>query len=847
MFVVGEPGDGKSVIGQKLLQHYQSQGFEPYCVTSVDEFFQCWTLQPNKPLVILVDDVFGKLNFTPSDAAHWCQIRQICTVTAGKSKLIFTSRRHLYAEFCEKFVTQRESVNALVLNLSDTNSRLTTEDKYEMLQGFCDANNVNIIVRELKSIASNPGNTTSYPFACKFFTSVGDFRKRGGEFFTKPIEILQEYIETLRQTNKTSYFCLVVLMLSGGQLQVSSLDASQTEEQQARITAIATACGLQQGSCPGELKKCLLGMKGVLLYQDDTTHIVEFSHEIAEEAVVVNFGSHNPQELLTLCSAAFIQQHVNATVSTTGLVIQIQPSMYKILAKRFLLDILEDNAEWVFKNPVVCDINFQKIWCKVFSENLPLMHKILEKEKHCWSQVKDGKLKVDWNGPLGLMKDKTTGKSVTSVFCWAVYSGAQVILDFLMDRVEQFLPVETLKGTSLHGSIIPATKGRQTLKEATPKKILKSLVLQAEIQNCTRPSFIHIAAGSGDLDMLSILLQHQVAITTKDSFGLTPTLCAAMHGHAEAVKLLLKSSDAALVARDTFGRGLLYLASLHGMLEIAEIIIFKGAVTSKESRDSYGITPLHLSASRGDNELTMLLIKQGFDIRAKDFQGCTPLHHSSGGGFEKTVKIILDADADVNALDKSERSALHHASRAGADKAVSLLLERGGSVSTRDKDGNTALHLAAQFGHCACVTALTEKGAGTDEKNASGWSPLHLAAQEGRNDCIRMLVKAGVSVGQVGGEGETALHCAASYGHVNTVLILLELGASLSARDDRGWTPLHSATWIEQEQIVALLLDKGANPADKTITGRTALDFAELWHSKDMVQLMMDKLADEWC
>ena len=97
---------------------------------------------------------------------------------------------------------------------------------------------------------------------------------------------------------------------------------------------------------------------------------------------------------------------------------------------------------------------------------------------------------------------------------------------------------------------------------------------------------------------------------------------AATLGNIEAVKQHLAAGTDVHSKRG--GRTLLHNAvSSRGRKEIVELLINKGA--NVNSKDVFGVTPLHLAALGGKTEIAKILIEKGANINARNRDGESPL------------------------------------------------------------------------------------------------------------------------------------------------------------------------------------------------------------------------------
>jgi ankyrin repeat protein len=123
-----------------------------------------------------------------------------------------------------------------------------------------------------------------------------------------------------------------------------------------------------------------------------------------------------------------------------------------------------------------------------------------------------------------------------------------------------------------------------------------------------------------------------------------------------------------------------------------------------------GLSVLHLAAQQGNVEIAQLLIARGANLEAKTrIGGYTPLHLASMSAQEAVVRALLSAKANPIAITTNTGvTPLHLAAKAlGGEGAVQALLENGAPVDAPEfSAGQTALMFAASAGRTGSVRAL---------------------------------------------------------------------------------------------------------------------------------------------
>jgi ankyrin repeat protein len=369
---------------------------------------------------------------------------------------------------------------------------------------------------------------------------------------------------------------------------------------------------------------------------------------------------------------------------------------------------------------------------------------------------------------------------------------------------------------------------------------------------------LNAPAEKGSLEMLQTLLR--VDETPKHTFNVRggtygyPIIAAASRGQLNIVKLLiLKGAD--VNAADDSDTTALHTAAAGKHTAVVEELLLQNCDYDRNSK-VYG-TVLHVLSSAEPaspelEEIALMLVDRGANIKLKDRQLRTPLHEAARMGLERlTVKLLNIDNSNVNATDSGGNTALHHAAIGGHAGIVQQLIAHGINVSIGDNFKAQALFRAAGCHHAQVVKLFLEARANPNARDCYGRAALHGPAQTEDVSVQSMLLEAGAEVNAVGEDKKTALHEACNMGRINNVKLLLsQPNVELNLVDNDNCTALYRALrstdghYKDQcvdPEIVALLLER----EDIDVNAADAIAFQEAAR-KGMVETVKTMLSKAW-
>ena len=287
-----------------------------------------------------------------------------------------------------------------------------------------------------------------------------------------------------------------------------------------------------------------------------------------------------------------------------------------------------------------------------------------------------------------------------------------------------------------------------------------------------------LAANAGADDILAALVEGRAG------YGIAPgaeaLVLAASRGSVPTLRLAV-AAGAPVDMPVQEGRTALEIAALHGHLEAVRVLLELGARAGRG--DALGA-----AARNGYPEIVRTLLAAGTDVNDGGRHRWPPIMRTL---VPDTLRLLLEAGADVQATDtagrtpllliatgRGGRSCCGRGSVAGSPEdlleAVRLLIRAGASVKARDAEGRTPLLLATgtEYGrpNATLIKLLLDEGAEVDARDASGRTALLYAATafkplQGKDRrpftwdiaAVRMLLTAGADPRAVDGAGNSIL------------------------------------------------------------------------------------------
>jgi len=140
---------------------------------------------------------------------------------------------------------------------------------------------------------------------------------------------------------------------------------------------------------------------------------------------------------------------------------------------------------------------------------------------------------------------------------------------------------------------------------------------------------------------------------TPNEKGVPGLLVAIQSESPKSALVLAKHPQTRVNVQDALGETPLMLAAINNQLELAKVLIERGADVNKP-----GWTPLHYAATRGHRQMMRLLLENEAYIDSESTNGTTPLMMAAYYASPLAVKLLLEEGADPVLVNSSNASAL---------------------------------------------------------------------------------------------------------------------------------------------------------------------------------------------
>lgn len=317
-----------------------------------------------------------------------------------------------------------------------------------------------------------------------------------------------------------------------------------------------------------------------------------------------------------------------------------------------------------------------------------------------------------------------------------------------------------------------------------------------------------------------------------------------------------------------------------------KVTAFRKNTNPSEITNCTGLSMMHQAAVCGDHEMTMHLIKTGWDLNAMDDCGCTPVLLAVKHQYHKTVFVLIAAGANIYFCNKKGENvlsviadanykcfhivskiiaivqgikvsnelklellmrsgwSLQYMIRLQIKDFTSLAIVNGIDLNHQDSLGKTALHRAVDRGDGVMTVLLVQTGADVNIKDSNGAAPIRsVALTKGFHDILTFLYTNGTRIYDVDNAGRMQCHKIFAFG-VYEAVNRLSYNIDFSAKDSYGDTVLHYVACNRRASVIQEVCKKNIDVHVTNLKGQTPMHLAAKFGNVKFFKVLLMRNAD---
>ena len=687
VLITGSSGDGKSLIGMKLVAKKIDEG---YTLKEIDNISQ-WRehVRWKIPQIVLVDDIFGLGNSTQDDDNQKL-INQIDLSTDQRVNhddflyVVMTCRKGVLSRIKPCLTPNKVLEETNIVDLSEI--KLSHSERLEMLEKHLFKNRKDNSMKEtLKQAIIKCKYVVGFPNSVHMFTLNDKLFGKGKQFFNSPIENVRAAVHMLHRHDPDVYALLVFLLIKDGEIKEKTIHRMCSESNEFFLLQnIVHFPSVKQLST--RLLSALNRVDQAFVTKERST--VQFRHSCVLEAMCLSFSQTLEHEAIKWLPFTFICNRIRTEKyekSVDDEIVTICEAVFEDLANRFIKEIAVGNIREVCRHEAFTNPRFVNCFMdsieRLTREKLCYILQVTEQEGS-FGALFNGSL-LYWSASLNvkhLLSSLLHRKFYTFIedtfwvriqasaalvpSCWFGYPIP--VLQFLLDLkadINSTLHEERRSQTHFCEHCIVHDKDGMTTIQA-------SIFGEDLHKNETVPFLLkngaHFKENSKYRPLIQAIKSCHKEVERDNENNFTTTICTLLDGGVDANWA------------DKYDRTAFWYAVNYDNVAIAKLLVYKSKRISSQS-----LLPFAKSI-----EMANLLVESDVDknFDQKDSDEKTLLHRVQ---HESLIQYFMANGCLLEQRDIYGRTPIFYSN----NEAISReFLANGASVNTVDCDGKTVLH-----------------------------------------------------------------------------------------------------------------------------------------------------------
>ncbi|XP_062574071.1 uncharacterized protein LOC134235911, partial [Saccostrea cucullata] len=739
VFLIGNPGDGKTTLAKHILVSLQKRGMMPIQILSFKNFYE--KMPGCSKMVIFLDDVFGVRCLSKKELHYFTVQRDLIQGYLSNddkrsgNMLIATLRNDIFRE-CENTITNSEFFKSSLFNMSGTDFKINRDEFANFVSTYA-LQDIILSVDEILEKKSL-GYSIGIPLCMKILKNIVKNKVNIADIFEHPMKYLQEDIEIRIKEKEHKTAVLIYILLCGGSIETGILTNPYKDRKR-------KSKALQMMELEGTKSSMIRFHNSIKFYEgsyiefDDVEDVYKFTHSSVKESIFLYMSQYYLEDIISDCEPSLLLPLYTSKNCTNAIL--IDTSLFTDLIDR-INKILKGKKASEYKSVSLMSIWNDEDFRKDIMQNEEWKQKLVDS-----IDEKEDSMLVHFSGAgnfncvkhlLSFSTEKQRYKSLNRA---CTYNHIDIVDLILETNVKYNL--KTCFHAVQSGNI-------KMLFRFTDKVDLKHISFSHNSQLCNlRGGLLQEICLSGQNHLLEpVLERYPSLINVLNEKGGNVLHFVAYAGQIDIfAKLIKRGSDP--YSRDYDGFTILHYACLNGKLDMVTYISETyPKLLTKGFDNYYGWPSLRFAALSGNIELYEYLVEKDLDVKRKEQNVKSVLHQCCRNGKLEMCKYLVNKHPEILEISDDDRSTvLHDAAWGGNVDVFNFLIDKGLDVKSTAQNGKTVLHQCCRNGKLEMCKYLVNKHPELLEISDNDRSTvLHDAAWGGNVDVFNFLIDKGLDV-----------------------------------------------------------------------------------------------------